>query len=135
MIANSRQILYFADSLGSKKCSFVKQQFEHMMQETLQSHPGVCCFYTIYAAFHLFKFPLEEITGIHDVSVLSVISNYIKVFNFSNVGVQVTQCLCYYLFTLTNCLKHYNLFTALNLISIRTRNEISACVISYQDAQ
>ena len=30
----------------------------------------------IYAAFHLFKFRQEEITGVHDVNVLSAISNY-----------------------------------------------------------
>ena len=76
MIANSRQKLYFADSLGRKKYSFLKQQYEQMMPEPLKSHPSVCGFYTIYAAFHLFKFRQEEITGVHDVNVLSFISNY-----------------------------------------------------------
>ena len=76
MIGNSCQILYFADSVGRKKYSFVKQQYEQMMPERLQSHPGVCGFYTIYAAFQLFKFGQEEITGVHDVDVLSFISNY-----------------------------------------------------------
>ena len=36
MIANSRQILYFADSLGHKKYSFLKEQYEQMMPEPLQ---------------------------------------------------------------------------------------------------
>ena len=76
MIANSRQKLYFADSLGSKNYSFLKQQYEQMMPEPLQSHPSVCGFYTIYAAFHLFNFRQEEITGVLDVNVLSFISNY-----------------------------------------------------------
>ena len=76
MIANSRQELYFADSLGRKMYSFRKQQYEQMMPDPLQSHPSVCGFYTIYAAFHLFKFRQEEITGVHDVNVLSFISNY-----------------------------------------------------------
>ena len=76
MIANSRHKLYFADSLGRKKYSFHKQQSEQMMPAPLQSHPSVCGFYTIYAAFHLFKFRQEEITGVHDVIVLSFISNY-----------------------------------------------------------
>ena len=76
MIANSRQKLYSADSLGRKKYSFLKQQYEQMMPEPLQSHPSVCGFYTIYAAFHLFKFRQEEITGVHDVNVLSFIGNY-----------------------------------------------------------
>ena len=64
MIAKSRQILYFADSLGRKKYSFLKQDYEQMMPEQLQSHPSVCGLYTIYAAFHLFKFRQEEITGV-----------------------------------------------------------------------
>ena len=76
MIANSRQNLYFADSLGREKYSFLKQQYEQMMPEPLQSHPSVSGFYTIYAAFHLFKFRQEEIAGVHDVNVLSLIGNY-----------------------------------------------------------
>ena len=55
MIANTRQKLYFADYHGRKKYSFLKQQHEQMMPEPLQSHPSVNRFYTIYAAFHLFK--------------------------------------------------------------------------------
>ena len=76
MIANSRQKLFFADSLGRKKYSFLKQHYEQMTPEPLQSHPSVCGFYTIYVAFHLFKFRQEEITGVHDVNVLSFVSNY-----------------------------------------------------------
>ena len=76
MIAKSRQILYFADSLGPKKYSFFEQHYEQMMPDSLQSNPSVCSFYTIYAAFHLFKFQQEEITGVHDVNVLSFIPNY-----------------------------------------------------------
>ena len=51
MIANSRQILFFADSLGRKKYSFQKKQYERKMPETPQSHPNVCGFCTINAAF------------------------------------------------------------------------------------
>ena len=76
MIANSRQILCFADSLSRKKYSFLKQHYEQMMPVPLHSHPTVCGFYTIYAAFHLYKFRQEEISGVHDVDVLSFISNY-----------------------------------------------------------
>ena len=76
MIANFRHGLYFADSLGSTGCSFLKQHYKQMMPEPLQSHPSVCGFYTIYAAFHLFKFQQEEIRGVHDVNVLSFISNF-----------------------------------------------------------
>ena len=53
MIANSYQTLYFADSLGRKSYSFLKQQYEQMMPQPLQSHPSVCGFYTIHAVFHL----------------------------------------------------------------------------------
>ena len=39
-IANSCQILKFAESLGREKYSFLKQQNEQMMSEPLQSHPS-----------------------------------------------------------------------------------------------
>ena len=76
MNAYSCQQLYFADSLGRKKYSFFKQQYELMMPEPLQSHPSVCGLYTIYAAFHLVKFRQENFTGVHDVNLLSFISNH-----------------------------------------------------------
>ena len=76
MIATSCQILHFPDSLGRKMYSLLKQQYEQMMPEPLQSHTSVRGFYTIYAAFHHFKFRQEEITGVHDVNVLSFICNY-----------------------------------------------------------
>ena len=82
MSANFRHELYFADSLGCKGYSFLhnnnnNQHYKQMMPAPLQSQPSVCGFYTIYAAFHLFKFQQEEITGVHDVNVLSFISNYV----------------------------------------------------------
>ena len=77
IIANFRHELYFADSLGRKGYIFFNNQhYKKMMPATLQSHTSVCGFYTIYAAFHLFKFRQEEITGVHDVNVPSFISNY-----------------------------------------------------------
>ena len=76
MIANSCQILYFEDPLGRKKYIFLKQHYEQMMPEPLQSHPSVCGFYTIYTAFHLFKLQQKEITGVQDVNILSFMSNY-----------------------------------------------------------
>ena len=77
MIANFRHDLFFADSLGRQKYSFLKNQhYKQIIPAPLQSHPSVCGFYTIYAAFHLFKFRQEEITGIHDVNVLSFTSNF-----------------------------------------------------------
>ena len=72
--ADSCQILHSAESAARKQYSFLKQQFEQMMPEPLQSHSNVCAFDTIYAAFHLFEFGQEEITGFHDVNVLSFVS-------------------------------------------------------------
>ena len=60
VIVTSGQILYFADSLGRKKYSFLKQQCEQLMPQPLQSHPSVCGFYTTYAAIQLFKFRQKE---------------------------------------------------------------------------
>ena len=77
MIANFRHELYFAGSFGCKGYSFLNNQhYKQMMPAPLQSHPSVCGFYTIYAAFHLSKFRQEENTRVHDVNVLSFISNY-----------------------------------------------------------
>ena len=76
MIANVRQELYFAESLGCKGYSFLKQHYKQMMPAPVQSHPSVCGFYTMYAAFHFFKFRQQKITGVHDVNFLSFISNF-----------------------------------------------------------
>ena len=58
MVEDCRHNLYFADSLG-QPC-FPKQQYKQIMQRQLQPHPNVFSFYTIYAAFHLFRFQQEE---------------------------------------------------------------------------
>ena len=83
MIAIFRHDLYFADSPGYKGYSFFNNQhYKQMMPAPLQSHASVCGFYTIHAAFHLFKLRQEEITGVHDVIVLSFISIYMWFFQF-----------------------------------------------------
>ena len=89
MIANSCHKFCFADSLGQP--SFLKQPYEQMMPEPLQSHPDVCGFYAIFAAFHILKLQQKENTGIHDVNVLSFIRNYMYYFIIVNVYVQVIQ--------------------------------------------
>ena len=77
MIENFRHELYFADSLGCQRYIFLNNQhYNQMMIVPVQFHPSVCGFYELFAAFHLFKFQQEEITGIHDVIVSSFISNY-----------------------------------------------------------
>ena len=86
MIANSCQKLYFADSLGRKKYSLLKRQYEQMMPEPLQSHPIVCGFYTIYADFRLFKLRQAENTGVHNVNVLSFISVIFQFFSCKCAG-------------------------------------------------
>ena len=77
MTAKFKQQLYFADSLGGS-CNFLKQDYQKMVPVKLQSHPSVCGFYAIYSAFHLLKFQQEQLTGVHDVNVVSFISNYMK---------------------------------------------------------
>ena len=74
MIANSRQILYFSDSLGREKYSFRKQHYKQFIPEILQSHPCNCGLDTTYATLHLFIFWQQGNTGVHDVNVLSFIS-------------------------------------------------------------
>ena len=49
MKANFLFRLFFEDSLGNEKYSFLKKQYKQMMLDPLQSHPGVCDFYAIYA--------------------------------------------------------------------------------------
>ena len=110
MSAKFSHELYFADSLGRKGYSFLNNQhYKQMMPAPLQSHPSVCGFYTICAAFHLFKSPREETTGDHDVNVLSFISSYIKSLY---VNVQFISCFCPFLYILINFFKlSHNLFT------------------------
>ena len=102
MIANSRHELFFADSLGRKGYSSLKQHYKQMMPAPKQSHPSVCGFYKIYAAFYLFKFRQEEITGVHDVNVLSVLSSYMQSFY---VNLQFVSCFCPILYILCNFFK------------------------------
>ena len=73
MIVNSSDNLCFADFLG--RPSILKQQYKPMIPQPLQSHPSVWGFHEINSAFHLFKFRKEEITGVHDVIVLSFMSS------------------------------------------------------------
>ena len=90
MISNSHHKVYSADSLA--RPSFFKQQYKQMMPEPTQFHHSVCGFDAVYAAFHPFKFRQEEFTGVHDVNVLSFMSNYMSYFILFNVNVQVIRC-------------------------------------------
>ena len=79
MIAETHHELYFADSLGLSinNYPFLRQNYSQIVWTRLQDHFSVCGFYTIYAAFHLFKFQQEEMTGIHDVNVFCFLSDFI----------------------------------------------------------
>ena len=94
MIANCRHRFYFADSLGCEKYSFLKQHFKQIMPKPLQTHPRVLRFLHVNAAFHIFKFRQEEVTGVQDVKVFSFTSNYMQYFIVSNVNVLVLQPFC-----------------------------------------
>ena len=81
LIAKFHHELYFADSLGVSinNYPFLQQNYSLMVRTRLQNHLSECNFYTIHtihAAFHLFKFQQEEITGVHIVNVRSFISNF-----------------------------------------------------------
>ena len=76
MTAKLRHQLYFADFLVRKDYNFLRKNYKRMIPERLQLHQGLCRFYTIYAAFLLFKFGEEKITGVHDLNVLSFIKTY-----------------------------------------------------------
>ena len=76
LTAKFRHRLYIADSLKVKR-TFPQAALEvDSRRSTTVPSPSVCVFYTIYATFHLFKFRQEQIIGVHDVTVLSYISNY-----------------------------------------------------------
>ena len=77
-IAKFHHEFYFADSFGLSinKYPFLKQNYNQLVRTRLQNYPCVYGFCTIYAAFHLFKFQQEEMTGVHDVNVLSFISYF-----------------------------------------------------------
>ena len=74
--AKLRHQLYFADSLGRKDYNFLRKNYKRMIPERLLLHQNLCGFYTLFAAFLLFKFGQEQITGVHDLNVLSFNSNY-----------------------------------------------------------
>ena len=59
-------------------------------------------------ATHLVKFQEEEITGVHDVNVLSFISNFEVIDYQFSVNVQFIHCMCSTFYILINFLKLYH---------------------------
>ena len=78
MIARTVNEYFYADSLGKpqRKYPFLRKKYHRMISRELQQFKDVCGFYTIYAAYQLFKFNLRHLDNIHDVHILNFISNY-----------------------------------------------------------
>ena len=97
MIAKYPHNLYFAESCGREKYRFLKQHYKRMIPKTQHCLPSICNFFTIYAAFHLFKFRQEGITGVHSVDVVSFSSSYwnffhLLMYNSNLFSVFVNNC-------------------------------------------
>ena len=75
MVARTMDKFYYADSLG-EKYKFLDKKYRPMISSKLQKIENLCGFYTIYAAYELFKFNITHINYFNDVLVLNFISNY-----------------------------------------------------------
>ena len=75
MAARKMDNFYSADSLG-QKYKFLDRKYRPMISNKLQKIENLCGFYTIYAAYELFKFNITQINYFNDVLVLNFISNY-----------------------------------------------------------
>ena len=79
MIGRLNRNYYYADSLARSitHYKFLNKKYQKMIHRPLQKMENLCGLYTIYAAFHLFKFLQTNLNNVHDVHVLNFISNYI----------------------------------------------------------
>ena len=82
MTANSCHKFYFALSRLTQTFQEVVKQ---MMPKPLHAHPSLSGFYTKYAAFLIFNFQQEEVTGFHNANVFSFIFIFISI-------LQPSQC-------------------------------------------
>ena len=81
MIARLNRTYYYADSLARPitKYKFLDKnykKYQKMIQQPVQKTDNLCGFYTIIAAFQLFKIFQSKLNNVHDVRVLNFISNY-----------------------------------------------------------
>ena len=78
MIGCLNRNYYYADSLARSVThyKFLNKKYQKMKHRPLQKMQNFCGFYTIYAAFHLFKFLQTNLNNVHDMHVLNFISNY-----------------------------------------------------------
>ena len=78
MIARLNRTYYYADSSARPitKYKFLNKKYQKMIQQPVQKTDNLCGFYTIFAAFQLFKFFQTKLNKVHDVHVFNFISNY-----------------------------------------------------------
>ena len=78
MIGRLNRTYYYADSLARAitNYKFLNQKYQKTIQQPVQKTDKLCEFYTIFAAFQLFKFCRTKLNNVHDVHVLNFISNY-----------------------------------------------------------
>ena len=95
MIAKCHQQLYLAYRVGLSISNYLfhKLNYSQLVRTRLQDHPSECGFYTIFAAFLLFKFEQEKITGVHDVNVLSFKGTFVIDYQII-VNVEFVQRIC-----------------------------------------
>ena len=62
---------YYAESLAQSVThyKFLNKKYQKMIHKPLQKMQNLCGFYTIYAAFHLFKFLQTNLNNVLDVHV------------------------------------------------------------------
>ena len=72
---------------------------KEMIPTQSQSHPSVCGFYTIFAAFHLFRLCWEDNTGVQNFIVLFYKYSYVLFNHFSCRFAVYTRYLCKYIFS------------------------------------
>ena len=77
MIARLNRTYYYADSLACpiKKYKFLNKEYQKTIQHPVKKIGNLCGFYTIFAAFQLFKFFQTKLNNVHDVHFLNFISN------------------------------------------------------------
>ena len=78
MIARLNRTYYYADSLARPiRKKFVNKKYQKMIQQPVQKTDNLCGFYTIFAAFQLFKFFQTKLNNVHDVHLLNFMSIFI----------------------------------------------------------
>ena len=78
MIGRLNRNYYYADSLARSVIhyKFLNKKYQKMIHRPLKKMENLCGFYTIFAAFQLFKFLQTNLNNVHDVHVLNIFSNY-----------------------------------------------------------